>query len=132
MCSEYAENYDRVSYVSIDDSAASKKAVDYLISTGREKSVLLTRIYPLNMPATGEKGYRQALEQAGLPVRPEWIIHLSTTDYKLAFSNIYHMLSQADRPDAILPLQTYMGLRPLTLPTNWGFWCRKIYLSLIR
>ena len=120
MCSEYAENYDRVSYVSIDDSAASKKAVDYLISTGREKISLINTNLSFKYARHREKGYRQALEQAGLPVRPEWIIHLSTTDYKLAFSNIYHMLSQADRPDAIFATSDVYGVAAINAAHELG------------
>lgn len=120
MCSEYAENYDQVSYVSIDDSAASKKAVEYLISTGCEKIGLVNTNLSFKYARHREKGYLQTLRQRGLPVNPDWIIHLSTTDYTLAFSNITHMLSLKDRPDAIFATSDVYGVAAINAAHELG------------
>lgn len=100
MCSEYAEDYG-ISYVSIDDVAASKKAVNYLISTGCKKIAFLNCNMQFKYARHREKGYMQALEEASLKINPLWISHVPYINYQLAFSNAKHMLSLEDRPDAI-------------------------------
>ncbi len=100
MCSEYAENYN-VSYVSIDDTKASSQAVDYLIATGCKKIGLFNCNATFRFSAHREKGYLQSLEKANLPVNPDWKVYLSSISYSLAYANALHILSQAERPDAI-------------------------------
>lgn len=100
MCSEYAEDYG-VSYVSIDDVAASRKAVNYLISTGRKKIGFINGNMNFKYSRHREKGYMEALNAAALEVNPAWIAHLSAIDYQLGLSSAYHMLSLPNRPDAI-------------------------------
>ena len=99
MCSEYAENYN-VSYVSIDDVKASTQAVNYLISTGCKKIGLINCNMNFKYARHREKGYQLALTEANLPINPSWVLHMSTINYSLAYSNILHILSQPDHPDA--------------------------------
>lgn len=100
MCSEYAENYG-VSYVSIDDFSASKKAVNYLISTGCKKIGMINCSKSFKYARHREKGYLSALNDANLSYNPEWLAHISSVNYNLALSSAKHMLSLDDRPDAI-------------------------------
>lgn len=100
MCAEYAENYN-ISYTAVDNISSSKKAVNYLISTGRKKIGMLNSNLNFSYARLREKGYRQALEEAGLEINPSWISHVSTVDYKLALSNALYMLSLPNRPDAL-------------------------------
>lgn len=100
MCSEYAENYG-VSYVSIDDVSSAKTAVNYLISTGCKKIGILNCNDKFKYARHRERGYREALNDAGLEINENWISNISNIDYNLALSSATSMLSQADRPDAI-------------------------------
>lgn len=100
MCSEYAEDYG-ISFVSIDDVAAARKAVNYLISTGRKKIGFINGNINFKYSRHREKGYLDALNAAGLETIPAWLSHLSIIDYQLGFSSAYHMLSLPNRPDAI-------------------------------
>jgi DNA-binding LacI/PurR family transcriptional regulator len=100
MCSEYAEDYG-VSYVSINDVEAAKKAVNYLISTGCKKIGLLNCNLKFKYARHREKGYLSALQEAGLETNPNWIEHISSINYNLAYSNAKHLLSLPDRLDAI-------------------------------
>lgn len=100
MCSEYAEN-SNVSYVSIDDVKASTQATNYLISTGCKKIGLINCNMNFKYARHREKGYRQTLAAAGLPINPAWILHMSSISYSLAYSNLLHIFTQPDHPDAI-------------------------------
>lgn len=100
MCSEYAENYG-ISYVSIDDVAAAKKAVNYLISTGRRKIGFINSNLNFKYARHREKGYKEALTTAGLEINPNWIAHISTINYKMALSSCSYILGLPDHPDAL-------------------------------
>lgn len=100
MCSEYAEDYG-VSYVSIDDFEAARKAVNYLISTGCKKIGMINSNKKFKYARHREKGYLAALEEAGLEQNPDWISHISSINYNLALSNAKHILSLKNRPDAL-------------------------------
>lgn len=108
MCSEYAENYG-VSYVSIDDVAAAKKAVNYLISTGCKKIGMINCNMKFKYSRHRERGYLQALEEAGLTPNPDWVCHVSSINYNLALSNVKQILSLKDRPDALFCISDYFA-----------------------
>lgn len=109
MCSEYSESYG-VSYVSIDDVAAAKKAVNYLISTGRKKIGLLNCNMKFKYARHREHGYYEAMEAAGLEICPEWIAHISSINFNLALSNARHILSLPNRPDALFCTSDYFAV----------------------
>ncbi len=120
MCSEYAENSSQVSYVSIDDSSASKKAVEYLISTGCKKIALVNTSLSFKYARHREKGYYQELNENHLPLNPDWVVHLSKTDYNLAYSSIYHMLDHEVRPDAIFATSDVYGIAAVNAARKLG------------
>lgn len=57
-----------------------------------------------------EKGYYRALRQAGLTANPDWIVHISTISYQLAYSNALHILNLPDRPDAVFACSDVFAL----------------------
>jgi len=99
MCSEHTESIG-VSYVSIDDVAAAKKAVNYLIATGRTKIGMINSSKQFKYARHREKGYIAALEDAGMEINSSWITHVSAINYSMALSNALHILSLPNRPDA--------------------------------
>lgn len=120
MCSEHAENYN-VSYVNIDDVKASTQAVNYLISTGCKKIGLINCNMNFKYARHREKGYRQALTAAGLPINPSWILHLSSVTYSVAYSNILHLLSQPDHPDAFFACSDVYAFAAINAAKKLGF-----------
>lgn len=119
MCSEYAENYG-VSYVSIDDVASSKTAVNYLIATGCKKIGFINCSDKFRYARHREKGFRQALEESGLEVNPNWIANVSSINYNLALSRATHILSLPDRPDGIFTSSDVFGLAVIKAANNLG------------
>lgn len=100
MCSQYNTNSD-VPFVAVDDYASALQATNYLISTGRTKIAFINSSLSHSYAALREKGFRDAMAAANLPVREEWIAHLSSIDSDLAFSVSSSLLSAAQPPDAI-------------------------------
>ena len=100
MCSQYTE-HEQVPYVAIDDYSASKHAVNYLISIGKKRIAMLNAPFDFSYARFREKGFTDALKEAGLPVFPELILHVDDVDYSLAFSSMTTLLSESQKPDAI-------------------------------
>lgn len=100
MCCEYPEDH-ACSYVSIDDEAAAHKAVNYLISTGCKKIGFVNSSLKYKYARHRRSGFLKAMQEAALPVRPEWYVTVASIDYTLAYSAVLQTLSAEARPDAI-------------------------------
>ncbi len=119
MCSEYSETYG-VSYVSIDDVAAAQKAVNYLISIGCRKIGFLNCNMKFKYARHREKGYRLALENAGLEMNPEWTAHISSINFNSALSHARHILSLQNRPDALFCTSDYFAVSAIRAANELG------------
>ena len=100
MCSEYYEG-DNISFVSIDDIGAAKKAVRYLVATGRKRIAFLNSTLEYRWARHRESGFREAMQEVGLPVREDWVLHLSGINFSLAVPNANSLLDKDDPPDAV-------------------------------
>lgn len=119
MCSEYAENFG-VSFVSINDDAAAKKAVSYLYSTGCRKIGLLNALSKFKYARHREKGYRKTLEDSVLRVNEAWVAHIPSISYDLAYSTTLHMLQLPDRPDALFCCSDVFGIAAVNAAKSLG------------
>lgn len=99
MCSEWHDRTD-VSFVSIDDVHAARKAVDHLIASGRKRIAMLNSSLRHKYARHREQGYREALAAAGLVINNSWISYVPTVNYNLAMSHATHILNNTHRPDA--------------------------------
>ncbi len=99
-CSEFAGNTN-VSAVSIDDTLAAEKAVNYLIATGCKKIGFFNYNSQFKFAQHREKGYLQALEKHNLKYNPKFSVSISSINYSEAYSTAIDVLSKEDRPDAI-------------------------------
>jgi DNA-binding LacI/PurR family transcriptional regulator len=98
-CNEYCE-LNGISFVCIDEVMAARKAVEYLISIGCKKIALLNSSLQFQFARYREQGYTETLENANLETNEDWIVHISSIDYNLAFSYAVNLLSLPNRPDA--------------------------------
>lgn len=100
VCSEHISGC-MVPYVAIDDYAAACMAVNYQISTGRKMFACINSSLTNNYALHRERGYRACLENAGLPIRNEWILHLPNVDFDTALGSLQSLFGGEDRPDAV-------------------------------
>jgi DNA-binding LacI/PurR family transcriptional regulator len=119
MCSEYCD-VNGISFVSIDDVTAAKKATDYLISCGYKKIALFNGSLQFRYARHREQGYIEALNNAGSKINDEWIIHLSSVDYNLAYSYASNLLSLPSRPDAIFAVSDVFAVAVLHAAKKQG------------
>ncbi len=85
--------------VCIDNRVAAFRAVDILIKNNHRKIAIIGS----NVEDTGIerlKGYKEALEQAGIELRPEYI-KLSRFSVEEGFSKMNQLLNMEDRPTAV-------------------------------
>ncbi len=119
MCSEHVEG-NCTPYVSIDNRAAARKAVNYLISIGCRRIGLVNSNLSFHYAREREQGYLEALEASNLTVNPSWIAHISTVDYSLAISNALYILGQPNRPDAIFAVSDLYAISVIKAASKLG------------
>jgi DNA-binding LacI/PurR family transcriptional regulator len=112
MCSEYCD-INGVSFVSIDDVTAARKATEYLIACGCKKIALINSDLRKSYARHREQGYTEALHNAGLEIQNEWITHISSIDYALAFSYAANILALPNRPDAFFAVSDVFAVGAL-------------------
>ncbi len=95
QCADIAKE---VSYVAVDDYAAAKSAVNYLLRHGGRK-IAFIKTAEMDFVRNRERGYCDAMKEAGLPVVPQDIVSVPE-DYETAVALISGLLGGEDRPDA--------------------------------
>lgn len=101
FCSEYIDGLD-IPYVAIDDVEAMRKSTEYVLSIGARKIAFLNSSLKHNYARKRERGFRDAMEKNNIPIDENLIVHLSSVNYNLAYSNTLYLLSQENKPDAIV------------------------------
>ncbi|MFM1878583.1 MAG: hypothetical protein RLZZ241_1449 [Bacteroidota bacterium] len=103
--------------VIIDDHAAAKMAVDSLIKSGKKRIALITTESYLNVSAKRERGYVDALEQAGLPVLEEHILRLP---YQYENESLSKAFFKKCNVDAVLCVNEIFAVRGMRIAQELG------------
>lgn len=121
QCSEFNEDSD-VSYVSIDNLDATKKLMRYIFSTGKTR-VLLVNSDPTcyTYARLRLQGYREALEQAGLPYDPDNVITIPDGSFNATVSAVSDSLKSRRAPEAIFCVSDIMAAAALRACALEGF-----------
>ena len=101
QCAEYNE-HSPLPYVSVDDFAAAKNAMETLIRRGRKRIALINGPEKYKYSRQRYLGYADALKQAGLPVDPALTAHVTEMGFDSSLAVARQMLLHNNRPDAIL------------------------------
>jgi DNA-binding LacI/PurR family transcriptional regulator len=103
MASEY-NDIEGISFVSVDDVTAARRATEYLINCGCRRIGMLNSHLRHQYARHREQGYKEALEHAGLETREEWIAHISAVDYSIALPYAINLLSLPKAPDGFFAI----------------------------
>lgn len=101
FCSEYVENSD-ISLVGINDIEAIQKSTSYLLAQGKRKILFVNSTRNHNYARNREKGYRDLMKTHNISINEDYVIHLPSVNYALAYSAVSNILKQQEQPDAIL------------------------------
>lgn len=100
QCAEYDAN-STVPYVSIDDYAAAKMAVRLLLQGGHRRIALANGPLNFKYATERERGYCDALREAGLSVEARYITHQVPSDMEIAMAGMQRIITKEDHPDAV-------------------------------
>lgn len=100
QCCEYYENAG-LSHVSIDNYTATYQAASYFVRTGHTRIGMISSTNAYISTRLREKAYRQALEDNGLPFRPEYL-RQGTYSFESGYEHAQVLLHLDEPPTAIL------------------------------
>ncbi|MBA3943731.1 MAG: LacI family DNA-binding transcriptional regulator [Herpetosiphonaceae bacterium] len=97
--------------VMIDNEAGMVEAVAHLVVRGYQRIALIMPPLEWTLAEEQEQGYRAALNEAGIDWDPAWLVEGGASE-RGGYDAAMDLLSQADRPDAIIA-----ALAPLAFGT---------------
>ncbi len=108
QCCEY-KNGINASRVSIDNKTAAYDAVKHLLACGHKKIALIAagEIHATSIDRT--EGYTAALAEAGISVRPDYVLHAGYSTYR-AMHACEQLMRLPDPPTAIFCISDSMAL----------------------
>lgn len=119
QCSQYCDTLP-IPYVSIDDKAAMKRMVNYLLSTGRKRIALLNGdkrfVYAKNRMA----GYQEALNESGIAVDNSLVRYIDTLNHQSAILHARDMFDLENPPDAIVGVADILAVASLKAAKQKG------------
>lgn len=90
-----------IPFVSIDDEAASERAVKYLLSMGCQRIAMINGPSDFKYAKDRYKGYKNALASKGIDVNTDYLCSVAADmDYAVAKAHASRMLQLPDRPNA--------------------------------
>jgi LacI family repressor for deo operon, udp, cdd, tsx, nupC, and nupG len=120
QCCEYDADFD-LPYVSIDDVAATKTAMEYLFSLGRKNIAFINGPIRYKYARHRLQGYLEALQDRGIPPDLHMRIQLSEIDYNFAVSAVTTFLESGKRPDAFFCASDVLAAAVIKAGMHKGF-----------
>lgn len=108
QCSEYNPE-SNLPYVSINNYESAKLATEYLIASGRNKIAFVNGPLSYQYAVERRRGYMDAMNSAGLTVRPDWCIQLPKVDFDMAYTSVRKMLDAKILPNAIFAVSDILA-----------------------
>jgi LacI family repressor for deo operon, udp, cdd, tsx, nupC, and nupG len=120
QCCEYDADFD-LPYVSIDDVAAAKMAMEYLFSLGRKNIAFINGPIRYKYAKHRLQGYLEALLDRGIPSDPHMRIQLSEIDYNFAVSAVTTFLESGKKPNAFFCASDVLAAAVIKVGMRKGF-----------
>lgn len=120
QCSEYAPGID-IPRVSIDNFAAAREAMDYLIGLGHRKIAMIGSENNYISTVHRLEGYRRALAGAGIGFRADYVLSASADyTFKSGFDCATALFCLAERPTALLCVSDMLALGAIASAREMG------------
>ncbi|WOH19515.1 LacI family DNA-binding transcriptional regulator [Paenarthrobacter sp. GOM3] len=112
------------STIRIDDTAIARQATNHLLGLGHTKIAHITghEAYDqdFHLPGTRRAGFEKAMNDAGCPVRPEWIVSADFT-IEGAYAAARQLLaSEPERPTAVFAASDEMAIGTILAARDFG------------
>lgn len=102
-------------HVAIDNVAAARAATDHLVALGRRRIAAIGD-QPRPTSETAHlrlRGYQEALAEAGLPARPEWVVEVENYHRPDGAAAMRRLLALPEPPDAVFCFNDLLALGAL-------------------
>ncbi|MCW2633703.1 MAG: hypothetical protein JWQ99_70 [Blastococcus sp.] len=102
-------------HVAIDNVAAAREATAHLVELGRRRIAAIgDQPRPTSQTAhLRRRGYEEALAEAGLPTRPEWVVEVDQYHRADGAAAMRRLLDLPEPPDAVLCFNDLLALGAL-------------------
>lgn len=120
QCSEYVQD-SQVAHISVDNYHAAYDAASYLIGLGHRSIGFVGSQNKFNSTRQRFLGYRQALEDAGVPFRDEFVEN-GSVDYSFQSGRAAaeQLLSRPNRPSAVFCVSDVLALGVIAQAREMG------------
>lgn len=94
--------HPKASFICIDEQKSTKLATNYLIQLGHRSIGYITYQSGLKQEAERLGGYREALDEAGIPFHNEWVYQDYISGFRVGFSGALYLLENYEEISAIV------------------------------
>ena len=119
QCAEF-DSACKLPYVSIDDYAAAKMAMKLLIQSGRKRIALANGPAQYKYAMDRERGYYDALREAGLAVDERLVVHHSAIEFELAMPVMTQLITRENRLDAVFAVSDVLAVAAIKAANRAG------------
>jgi LacI family transcriptional regulator len=112
----------RVDCVSVDNAAAARDCVRHLLTLGHRRIGIITGSMALQTAQERLQGYKNALAEAGIPIKPEWIRE-GDFHAESGYRRGRELLMTSDRPTALFISNNLMAIGVLKALAELGLRC---------
>lgn len=119
QCAEFDKECN-LPYVSIDDYGAARTVMKLLIQGGRRRIALANGPKYFKYAVEREKGYCDALREAGIELDESLVVHQSAIDYELAMSVMTRLITRENYPDAVFAVSDVLAVAAIKAANRAG------------
>jgi LacI family transcriptional regulator, repressor for deo operon, udp, cdd, tsx, nupC, and nupG len=119
QCSEYTID-SGIPYITIDNEESSYRAVKHLTTIGHKKIALINSDEKYLYASQRRLGYQRALEEQGIPVNQDFIIHTQQLGFEYGQQAMKKLLNLEDRPTAVFAVSDLLAIGALKEINNNG------------
>jgi len=112
QCSEYEEG-SGIPYVTIANEEASYRAVKHLVQIGHKKIALINSDEKYLYARQRKMGYKRALEENGIALKPEYIIPTQHLGFENGQQAMKKILNLEERPTAVFAVSDLLAIGAL-------------------
>lgn len=119
QCCEVNPEVD-VPFVTIDDFAAARIAVEHLVSCGCSRLAIVSGPDTYKYARGRMDGFLSVAKAHGIDIEDGWIVRVPDNSYGLAHSAVCHMLESANAPDGVFACSDTYGAAVISAARRAG------------
>lgn len=119
QCAEF-DTECNLPYVSIDDYGAARTVMKLLLQGGRRRIALANGPKYFKYAVERERGYYDALREAGIEIDESLVVHQTAIEYELAMSVMTRLITKENYPDAVFAVSDVLAVAAIKAANRAG------------